>query len=136
MLASTNSGKQTVKNAEKALTQKSPALPEELYKEYYRNGNRSNYQREYGRLTRRITTFALAEALENKGRFVEALDATLLEFCALRSWVLPAHDRDAEIYDGKTIYSDLGSTLAGAEAAIAVNLHRDKLKPETVATTI
>ena len=136
LLASTNSGKQTVKNAEKALTQKSPALPEELYKEYYRNGNRSNYQREYGRLTRRITTFALAEALENKGRFVEALDATLLEFCALRSWVLPAHDRDAEIYDGKTIYSDLGSTLAGAEAAIAVNLHRDKLKPETVATTI
>ena len=136
LLASTNSGKQTIKNAESALKQKSPALPEELYKEYYRNGNRSNYQREYGRLTRRITTFALAEALENKGRFVEALDATLVEFCALRSWVLPAHDHGAEIYDGKAIYSDLGSTLAAAEAAIAVNLHRDKLKPETVATTI
>ena len=136
LLASTNSGKQTIKSAESALKQKSPALPEELYKEYYRNGNRSNYQREYGRLTRRITTFALAEALENKGRFVEALDATLVEFCALRSWVLPAHDHGAEIYDGKAIYSDLGSTLAGAEAAIAVNLHRDKLKPETVATTI
>ena len=135
-LAATNSGKQAIRNAEKALKQKSPALPEELYKEYYRNGNRSNYQREYGRLTRRISTFALAEALENKGRFVEALDATLVEFCALRSWVLPAHDRGAEIYDGKTIYSDLGSTLAGAEAAIAVNLHRDKLKPETVATTV
>lgn len=135
-LAALNTGKQTIKSAENALKQKSPALPEELYKEYYRNGNRSNYQREYGRLTRRITTFALAEALENKGRFVEALDATLVEFCALRSWVLPAHDRDAEIYDGKAIYSDLGSTLAGAEAAIAVNLHRDKLKPETVATTI
>ncbi|MBQ2849149.1 MAG: hypothetical protein IJE77_01595, partial [Thermoguttaceae bacterium] len=61
LLASTNSGKQTIKNAESALKQKSPALPEELYKEYYRNGNRSNYQREYGRLTRRMTTFALAE---------------------------------------------------------------------------
>ncbi|MBR2004864.1 MAG: hypothetical protein IJ991_11890, partial [Thermoguttaceae bacterium] len=48
LLASTNSGKQTIKSAESALKQKSPALPEELYKEYYRNGNRSNYQREYG----------------------------------------------------------------------------------------
>ncbi|MBQ5790056.1 MAG: hypothetical protein IIW01_07180, partial [Thermoguttaceae bacterium] len=135
-LAALNSGKQTIKNAENALRQKSPELSEELYKEYYRNGNRSNYQSAYGRLTRRISTFALAEALENKGRFVEALDATLVEFCALRSWVLPAHDHGAEIYDGKAIYSDLGATLAGAEAAIAVNLHRDKLKPETVATTI
>ena len=135
-LAALSSGKQTIKNAENALKQKSPELPEELYKEYYRNGNRSNYQGAYGRLTRRISTFALAEALENKGRFVEALDATLVEFCALRSWVLPAHDHGAEVYDGKAIYSDLGATLAGAEAAIAVNLHRDKLKPETVATTI
>jgi hypothetical protein len=135
-LAALNTGKQTIKSAENALKQKSPELPEELYKEYYRNGNRSNYQSAYGRLTRRISTFALAEALENKGRFVEALDATLVEFCALRSWVLPAHDHGAEIYDGKAIYSDLGATLAGAEAAIAVNLHRDKLKPETVATTI
>ncbi len=135
-LAATNSGKQTIKAAENASKEKSPPLPEELYKEFYRNGNRSNYQREYGRLTRRISMFALAEALENQGRFIEPLDATLVEFCALRSWVLPAHDYGAEIYDGKTIYSDLGSTLAGAEAAIAVNLHRDKLKPETVAATV
>ncbi|MBR4834564.1 MAG: hypothetical protein IKU86_09605 [Thermoguttaceae bacterium] len=135
-LAALSSGKQMIRYAENTLKQKSPELPEELYKEYYRNGNRSNYQREYGRLTRRISVFALAEALENKGRFVEALDATLVEFCALPSWVLPAHDRDAEVYDGKAIYSDLGATLAGAEAAIAVNLLRDKLKPETIATTI
>ena len=46
--------------------------------------------------------------------------------------MLPAHDKGAVVYDGKTMYSDLGSTLAGGQLAIAINLLGDKLPPETV----
>lgn len=121
-----------IRNAENVLKTEPPKLPEELYKEFYKNGNRSNYQGAYARLEHRLTTLTLAEALENKGRFIDALNVELDRFCDLKSWVLPAHDKDAQIYDGNALYSDLGSTLAGANVALAINLHGDKLDPKVV----
>ena len=123
---------QILKNAENVVKTEPPKATEELYKEYYRNGNRSNYQSVRFRLESRIIQLTLAEKIEGKGRFVDALNAELDRFCDLKSWVLPAHDRDAQIYDGKAMYSDLGSTLAGANVAIAVNLLEDKLDPQIV----
>ncbi|MCF0234502.1 MAG: hypothetical protein HUK22_05930, partial [Thermoguttaceae bacterium] len=131
-LAATASGKAKIVRAEDYLKSKAPDLPESLYREYYANGNRTHYQSAYGALQSRIDTFALAEALEMKGRFLEALDVDLKILCAQPSWVLPAHDANAVVYEGKEMYSDLGSTLVGAMAAFAVALHRDSLPAETV----
>ncbi len=131
-LAQLPSAKSVVKSAEGLLKQKNPDLPEELYKEYYKNGNRSRYQNKYSELTRRVTTFTLAEMFDNQGRFLDALNDAIVCLCDQPSWVLPAHDRDAVIYDQKEIYSDLGSTAASGNLAIAINLFEDRLPPETV----
>ena len=126
------SAQNVIKSAESLLKSPLPELPESLYKEYYQNGNRTRYQNAYGNLTRRVETLTLAEMFENKGRFLDALDEAILYLCKQPSWVLPAHDKNAEIYDGKTVYSDLGSTLAAGNLAIAINLFADKLPKETV----
>lgn len=126
------SAKRAIANGEQVLKSDPPTITEELYKEYYKNGNRSNYQSAFGREQKRVVQLALAEQFENQGRFVDALNKELIRFCDLPSWVLPAHDRDARIYDGKAIYSDLGSTLAAADVAVAVNLLQDKLDPKVV----
>lgn len=131
-LANTASGKKVLRQAEGLLKAQLPDLPESLYKEYYRNGNRTNYQTAYNRLIGRFKTLTLAEMFENKGRFVAPLAETLEYFCDQPSWVLPAHDYDGKIYDGQALYSDLVSTCSGGSLAIAINLLEDKLPKETV----
>ena len=121
-----------IKSAEKLAQAPPPVITEELYKEFYANGNRANYQREFFQAQSRFINFAVAERLENKGRFIQPLDDAIKQFCALKSWVLPAHDAGAVVYDGKSTYSDLGAATAGGELAIAINLLRDKLPRETV----
>lgn len=121
-----------IQKAENVLKTEPPAAAEELYKEYYKNGNRDSYQKVFFTLEGRIRDLAIAEALEDRGRFVNRLNVEIERFCNLKSWVLPAHDRNAKIYDGLTMYSDLGSTLAAADVAIAINLLGDKLDAKVV----
>ncbi|MDR1289860.1 MAG: heparinase II/III-family protein, partial [Planctomycetaceae bacterium] len=119
-----------IKDAENILKTPIPELPESLYKEYYRNGNRTNYQNVRGKKYRRLTVFVLAECIENKGRFIAPLEATIRSICGDPSWAYPAHDSDARIYDGKTNYIDLGSSNISVELSLAVAWLGDKLSPE------
>ena len=131
-LAATPTGRRAIDAAAKQLDAPFPKIDRELYFEFYRNGARSPYQSAFSRAQSFFRTFALAEALERKGRFVDALDKSINFFCDLPSWVLPAHDYDGTVYDGKALYSDLGSTTAAGELAIAINLHENALPRETV----
>ncbi|MDR2438586.1 MAG: heparinase II/III-family protein [Planctomycetaceae bacterium] len=119
-----------IKDAENTLKTPIPELPESLYKEYYRNGNRTNYQNVRNRKYRRLTVFVLAECFENKGRFIVPLEATIRSICADPSWTLPAHDPNAEIYDGKTVHIDLVSADTSVELGLADSWLGDKLSPE------
>ncbi len=74
----------------------------------------------------------MAEAFEGKGRFIDQLNKELLNICELKSWVYPAHDGNAQVYDGKRMISDLGSTTEGAKLALSINLFEDKLDPAVV----
>ncbi|MDR1962793.1 MAG: heparinase II/III-family protein [Planctomycetaceae bacterium] len=119
-----------IKDAENTLKTPIPELPESLYKEFYQNGNRTNYQNRRGQKYRRISVFVLAECIENKGRFLAPLEETIRSICNDRSWTLPAHDRNAEIYDGKTVYIDLTSADTSVELALAVSWLGENLSPE------
>ncbi|MDR1925022.1 MAG: heparinase II/III-family protein [Planctomycetaceae bacterium] len=116
-----------IKDAEKLLNTPIPELPEALYKEYYRNGNRTNYQNVRSQKYRRIAVFVLAECIEDKGRFIAPLEETIRSICADPSWTLPAHDRNAEIYDGKAVYIDLVSSDTSVELGLAVSWLGEKL---------
>lgn len=122
--------KNVIKDAENTVKKPIPELPESLYKEYFQNGNRTRYQNARTQKYRRVHIFTLAECLEDKGRFIAPLEETIRSICDDPSWVLPAHDYAAEIYDGKAIYTDLTSADTSVELALAVSWLGDKLSSE------
>ncbi len=58
---------------------------------FYRNGNRSVYQSAYFGRRRMLIIFALAEAMEGKGRFDDRIMDGIWLICDETDWVLPAH---------------------------------------------
>ncbi|MCR5360176.1 MAG: heparinase II/III-family protein [Thermoguttaceae bacterium] len=130
---------QIVISAEKLLGQPVPELPEDLYKEYFRNGNRTHFQRARNIWLRRCMTLAMAELIENRGRFLPALEEMIRNWCAYPSWVLPAHDpggpeRGGSVYDGTLASADLAATdLAGQLGLIAQSM-APVLPPDLVRT--
>jgi len=102
-----------LRDAEKAMNAPPPDLPDALYLEFTTTGNRRNYERPYGQRSHRLTALLLAECLEDKGRFLPALERDLLAVCGERSWTMPAHDADLGNFKGTRLTIDLGSSARG-----------------------
>jgi hypothetical protein len=68
-----------------------PNLPASLYLEYKRIGNRSNYQGIWLERRKMLHCFVLAECMEGKGRFLDAIANLLWAICEESSWTWPAH---------------------------------------------
>jgi hypothetical protein len=132
-LAATPEGAKLIKQAEPLLKEPIPAFAASLYQEYYRNGNRTNFQNHNGKRWNRLRTLAKAECLEGKRRFVPALDEAIRALCADPSWCLPAHDRDGWIFKGNQPYVDLAVAMNGFEMAATLSVLADRLPEPTVA---
>src|SRR5690606_606258 len=87
-----------------------PELPDDLYLEFSRNGNRRNFEQVAFSRRNRLTPLVLAECMENTGEFVPAINSLITELCKERTWVLPAHDRKLTNFHGTTITIDLFSS--------------------------
>jgi len=120
-----------IANSEKLLNTPLPDQPDSLYLEFSQNGNRTHWQKVAGLRRNRIGQFALAEAFENKGRFLPALEQTVAALCAEKTWVLPAHDGNLANFNGRAIVPELGATGLAAELAEADYILGDKLSPAT-----
>ncbi|MHC4171455.1 MAG: heparinase II/III domain-containing protein [Planctomycetota bacterium] len=68
-----------------------PSLPATLYLEYKRIGNRSNYQDLWLQRRKMLHCLVLAECMEGKGRFLDAIANFLWAICEESSWTWPAH---------------------------------------------
>ena len=119
--------------AEKAVTEPVPALSDELFLEFSRNGNRSHYQEPFRKRLDRLNLFAWAEALEHRGRFVPALERELAAIFGEKTWVYPAHDPKLDNFYGRVTGVDLGVATRGWVVATALHWHADQLAPATVA---
>ncbi|MDO5581344.1 MAG: hypothetical protein Q4G69_09415 [Planctomycetia bacterium] len=124
-------GKAAVKKGHKILNDPVADIPEDLYKLFYKMGNRTQYQKARSKWSNRLETLVVAELYENKGTFVPAIEEMIRRFCAYPSWILPAHDPDAKTYDGKATVSDLVSTATGCTMGLIANWMKDSLSPET-----
>ena len=121
--------------AEGLLDKPLPDTPDELYLEFWKNGNRSHYQTPYFARARLLVTLVVAEALERKGRFMPKTVETIDAICAMKSWVLPAHDRTdggRGNFKGTALSVDLFSSQIASHLAYAVNFIGDAMPPETV----
>jgi len=129
-LAEKDSFKRIISEARELLKQDIPEQPDDLYLDFSRTGNRTRWQRVSGRRRGRIRIFALAECMENKGRFVPAFEEIVRVLCSERTWVMPAHDRDLTNFHGKSVDIDLGSSGLAWSLATADYLLADKLSSE------
>lgn len=78
-----------------------------------------------------VFKLALAECLENKGRYMRAIENGIVALCNQKPWSIPAHDRSLQNYNGTDYYVDLVVATAGNSLAQCVYMLGDKLSMET-----
>ena len=126
-LAELDSAAVFIKKAERILNQPIPECSDELYLEYSKTGIRTDYQIPYNQRISHAKTLAVAECLENKGRFIPKLCEYLETLCAERSWVYPAHDYALKTFDGKEFGVDLGASARAQSCAWIVSVLKGTL---------
>ena len=129
-LAALPSASKHVAAAEKALAEPIPDLPDDLYLEFSRTGNRTHYQEPYFKRLNSLSALLLGECLEDKGRFLPGIVARVDAICAERSWTMPAHDASLSCFNG-TPHIDLGSSHRTLTLALAYDWLGDRLPAET-----
>ncbi len=123
--------KSIVPRAAKMAAQPDPALPDELYLDCSRTGNRDRAQNVMFERSARLTAFALAECVENQGRFLAPLEKTIAAICSERAWPYPAHDLKLDVFEGRAMNPDLRATTVAFELATADYLLGDRLPAAT-----
>jgi len=68
-----------------------PALPATLFLDYARTGNRGRFESAMFARRDRLHALVLAECVENKGRFLDAIADTAWAIAEESSWTVPAH---------------------------------------------
>ena len=105
-------------------------LPDELFLDFSKTGNRRRCEAILGQRHGRLPPLVLAECIENHGRFLPAIEETIRAIAAEKTWVMPAHDRTLANFRGTSIDIDLGSATMGREMATAAWWLGDRLSPE------
>lgn len=121
----------TIENANRLLIRPLADVPDSLFLEFSRDGNRTHWQDAEFQRRGRIAPLTFAEAFEDKGRFLPAIEQTIAAVCAERTWVYPAHDGNLDNFYGRAVTPELGATGLAAELAEANFILGDKLSPAT-----
>lgn len=90
-----------------------PAVTDDLYLTYSRTGSRTSYEAVYGSRRDRLTTFAWAEALDGRGRYLAAVQREVDAILDEKAWTLPAHDANLDNFSGRRVEVDLGAAMRG-----------------------
>ena len=135
-LASRSEADRIISEAERLLDEPISDTSDELYLEFWRNGNRTHYEASYFKREKRLVVLTVAEALERKGRFIPNIVETIDAICAMKSWVLPAHDYiDGKQgnFRGTALSVDIFASQLASHLAFTVNFIGDSLPRDTIA---
>jgi hypothetical protein len=113
--------------AETAAQESVPVLPATLFLEFFRSGNRQEYEEPWFRRREMMADLALAECLEYEGHFLDPLLNVAWAICEESSWEFPAHHRDLPDVEYPTI--GLFAALTGTQLAELVLLLGEELHP-------
>src|SRR6188768_3534939 len=130
--AATPAATEVLKRASELLDQPIDELPEELFMEYRRNGNRQNYERVYLKRIVQIDLLATAEAIEDRGRFLPRIETVFAAFAAMRTWVPSGHDRELRNYNDTAPEIELTNSRVAYSWAQLAWILEPRLRPELV----
>lgn len=119
-----------VTQAARELASPMPELPDDLYLEFSRNGTRRNYERVAGARHSRLARLVIAECVEDRGRFLPAIEEAIRAIGSQKAWTLPAHDRALNNFTGRQIDVDLWTAHVSWTLATADWWLGDKLSGE------
>ncbi|MFA6961599.1 MAG: heparinase II/III family protein [Opitutaceae bacterium] len=129
-LAAVPSVSRYVSQAERDLTEPTPGLTQELFDIYKTKGTRSEYETPFRQRSERLARMTIAECIENKGRFLPAIETELAAILAEKSWVVPAHWFGNGGSAGFAVV-DLGSSALASTLAVVDSWLGSRLRPET-----
>ena len=127
-------GASLLRQAEALLHTPMPEGADEMYQalhQDYSPANRARWDQLTKRRRDRVRTLTLAEAMENRGRFLPELERTIASLCAEKAWVFPNYDRDLASYRQTVIQIDLFSSALGWSLATADGLLGERLSAAT-----
>ncbi|MEO7530486.1 MAG: heparinase II/III family protein [Sediminibacterium sp.] len=111
-----------IRQAEEAKDKPFTSIPASITLEYVRNGNRVNYERLSFDKRNRLFTLVLAESMENKGRFTDAIVNGVWNICEETYWGVTAHIGTQKKGSGLPDVTDPTVDLFGAETAAVLAL--------------
>lgn len=121
-----------VNEAEKILNTPLPNLNLDDYRQFTATGNRTLFEKKYFDRRKRLGTLVLAEMIEGKNRFTDAILHHVYSICEEITWCLPAHnsyERDHiqhEFPDASRPVLDLFSCETGATLSTVLYLMGDR----------
>ena len=80
-----------IRHGEAARAKPLPDLPATLYLAYARDGDRGRFEGPYFQRRRRLHELVVAECVEGKHRFLDAIADNLWSICEESTWCVPAH---------------------------------------------
>lgn len=125
-----------IKKAESTAKKEIPQYTATLILEYVRNGNRSNYEAVSFARRKNLMELVLAETIESKGRFTDAIANYVWAICEETYWGVPAHLAvqkaksglpDAEDHTVDLFTAETAATLALTDYFVGEKL--DKVSP-------
>ncbi|MHC4124602.1 MAG: heparinase II/III family protein [Planctomycetota bacterium] len=129
-LAKSKGAKETIAKAEGWLAMPIYGMSDEIYLDFLKTGSREVWY-EYDRQSRRrLIELVHAECIENKGRFLCAIERAIEVICSAKTWVMPFHDIELKNFHGKSKRIDLNVADICAELAICDHLLSDRLNPQ------
>ncbi|MEN6549052.1 MAG: heparinase II/III family protein [Armatimonadia bacterium] len=126
-LAQTPAYQALLKRAETLLATPLPDQPDELFLDFSKTGNRDRWQNVAFARRGRLAPLVLAECVEDKGRFLPAIEQLATALCAEPTWVMPAHDAQLTNFNGTSVDIDLASSALAWDLATAAWLLGDRL---------
>jgi len=123
-------GKHYVEAAKLAATQPIERITNDLIARSLAGDSRAVHD-QCGKIVReRMIAMTLAECVEPNGAYLALIEADLMAFKDLNTWVNPAHDETGANFRGETIEVDLGSGQWAMLFADIDFLLGDRLRPE------
>lgn len=120
-----------VTDAEKAIDYEWPVIKATDYMAFKKSGNRSVMEAPHNQRRAKLIIFALAELVENKGRFLPQIVNGLYAICEETTWALSAHWADEiprNIHDPADPYIDLCAGETAEKLVLIITLLREPLE--------
>lgn len=118
-----------IKMGEKYINIEWHTIPDDVFAEYKTNGNRSNYENKSFELRKQLTGLAMAEIMEQQGRFMKDIINGLHYFISETWWGIPAHYPVAKP-EKKTQVVDLFNAETANLLAWTIYMLHDDLETE------